>query len=415
MRAGTALRAVNNMQRLYYAHPSSPGSAFFLPRGARLIGKLERFMRQQLRIHGYEEVITPQLFKQSLWEQSGHWQHYKEDMFGVTGAKGGAGEYSLKPMNCPAHCLIFQSQERSFRNLPLRLADFSPLHRNEATGALSGLTRVRKFHQDDGHIFCASNQVSEEIYKALKLVSSVYSVFDLPYSLALSTRPAEFIGSKAEWDDAENQLRQAMESNGSQDVQLKVGDGAFYGPKIDVSVYDSQNKQHQTSTLQLDFQLPKQFDLKFSNANQELERPVLIHRAVFGSFERFLALLFSHYNGKWPFWLNPVQAVVLPVSDKHAEFAKKVALTLRNFPTQDNKPVPLNLETFDVEVFDQSESLNRRIRHARDENASYIVVVGDEEVEKGTISVRERGTKSAVSMQPSDLVAKFHKLTETYS
>ena len=316
--------------------------------------KLTAFLKAQYAQFGFQEVISPTIYKKSLWEKSGHWENYAADMFSVTG-RGFTGEgegkqigeneeFGLKPMNCPGHCLLFASKARSFRDLPIRFSDFSPLHRNEISGALSGLTRVRRFHQDDGHIFCRPSQVAEEISRTLNFVRLAYETFNLgPYRLALSTRPEDhYIGALEEWDSAENALRGALEKSG-QEWSLNPGDGAFYGPKIDIILKDSDGKEHQTATIQLDFQLPKRFELEYIAPAPELEakgqttddpkllavsgpvRPVMVHRAVLGSVERFMALLIEHYNGRWPFWLNPKQVSVITVSDDPAtvEFAKK--------------------------------------------------------------------------------------------
>lgn len=394
------VKAVNDIQRLYYMHPSSPGSVFFLPNGTHIVAKLVEYMRSQMRNHGFKEVITPQLFKNDLWKQSGHWDHYKEDMFSV---KGGTAEeeeqFSLKPMNCPGHCLIFKSQERSFRELPIRYADFSPLHRNESSGALTGLTRVRRFHQDDGHIFCQLGQVKTEIASSLRLVDSVYRVFGLTYQPVLSTRPTEgFIGDPKVWDEAESQLKTALIESLPQlegKITINEGDGAFYGPKIDFIVTDALGKQHQAATIQLDFQLPNQFKLKYDDDHMEQQTPVMIHRAVLGSVERFLALLIDHYGGKWPFWLNPLQAVVVPVSDAHVEYANNIKNSLGDY---------------EVEVWSMAEPVGGRIRRAIEHAANYIIVVGDREVENQTASVRDRdGNKKLVAMSLDELKQLFQK------
>lgn len=393
---------VNALQHLYFTSDSAPGSAFFAPRGARLVGKLTAFMRQQLRRLGFQEVVTPQLFRDTLWQQSGHHAHYKDDMFGVTGLDE---PYSLKPMNCPGHCLVYAHAPRSFRDLPLRYADFSPLHRNEASGALSGLTRVRRFHQDDGHIFCREDQVEAEIARNLELVRSVYTVFGLPHACALATRPAQFMGDPALWDRAEAQLRAALGPG----CTVHDGDGAFYGPKIDFAVRDARGKQHQAATLQLDFQLPRRFELRYAGHDQMPHTPVMIHRAVFGSLERFVALLIEHYAGKWPFWLNPLQAVVLPVAERHAEYARTVAQRLN--PTSSAAlPVDMRAPWFDVEVWDQAEPLPRRVRAAVQQCASYVLVVGDAEIASGTVSVR--GRDGSVSVDA--LHAEFREKERAY-
>lgn len=395
------VKSVNEKQRLFYIHPTSPGSPFFLPRGARIFSKLTAFARAQMRAHKFDEIITPQLYKKELWQMSGHWDHYRDDMFGVLEGHGEAAEvdYSLKPMNCPGHCLVFGSQERSFRDLPIRYADFSSLHRNEASGALTGLTRVRRFHQDDGHIFCKPDQVAAEIEGAMKLVDTVYQIFGLKYEKVLSTRPDDYTGDIELWENAESALRSLMGNN----VQIREGDGAFYGPKIDYIVTDNIGNRHQAATVQLDFQLPIKFGLIYDDVSGK-GTPVMIHRAVFGSVERFLALLVDHFQGVWPFWLNPLQAAIVPISDSHLEYAHKIATQLRGLNLD---PIPMHGESYDVEVYSQSEPVSGRIRRAADLHASYIVVVGDREQQTQTLSVRERGSRKSFSSTLDELKARM--------
>lgn len=393
------------LQRLFFTSEYSPGSAFFTPKGTRIVAKLTAFMRQQLRRHGFSEVITPQIFRNELWQKSGHWDHYQENMFGVSGL---SMPYSLKPMNCPAHCLLYKSEPRSFRQLPIRYADFSPLHRNESSGALSGLTRVRRFHQDDGHVFCRPDQVFSEIETNLELIHSVYSTFGLPYTRSLSTRPSEYLGAVETWDEAEKQLQTALGANYS----VKHGDGAFYGPKIDIQIQDSLGKQHQAATLQLDFQLPRLFELEYSDKDMQLKQPVIIHRAVFGSIERFLALLIEHYQGTWPFWLNPTQAIVIPVSEKHVEYAYKVREQLNPASTAAS-PVSLNASWFNIDVFDQNSALKKRVHAAVQTRPNYILVVGDAEMETNTVSVRK--DNKPVSMHVGALHAEFLTREASYT
>ncbi|RPB08223.1 class II aaRS and biotin synthetase [Morchella conica CCBAS932] len=392
-------RAIATSQELLITHGASPGSPLFLPNGARIFNKLQSLLRAQYAVYGYEEVITPTIYKRSLWETSGHWENYKDDMFSVS-ARGekdpaeeveeGEGEYGLKPMNCPGHCLLFKhaGATRSFRDLPVRYADFAPLHRNELSGALSGLTRVRKFHQDDAHIFCRPSQISTEILATLRLINTVYTVLHLPqYKLVLSTRPAHHIGTPAEWNRAEDALTQALNASGTP-WTLSPGDGAFYGPKIDVLVTDSDGKQHQTATIQLDFQLPQRFGLSYLAPAPEAEArgeaptdpkeletsglvtPVIIHRAVLGSFERFMALLMEHYGGRWPFWLAPRQAVVLPVanSEKLLAYAREVRGVVAGVGEGVGVGVgaaPMGRRTFAVDVDESGNSLAKKVKAAR--------------------------------------------------
>jgi threonyl-tRNA synthetase len=415
---------IAQQQQLYMIDKSTPGSIFFLPYGTRLFDKLVEFMKVQQRMFGFEHVVTPLIYKRELWQTSGHWQHYKRDMFEVLGAHhgaeedGAAEEFGLKPMNCPGHCVMFGQYERSFRELPVRYADFSPLHRNEASGALTGLTRVRKFHQDDGHIFCEPGQIQGEIEGCLRLIDSVYGVFGLrDYQLTLSTRPAEFAGAAATWDEAERGLREALDKSG-RPWTVNVGDGAFYGPKIDILVTDNNGKEHQTATIQLDFQLPQNFALRYATENSaagETRAPVLIHRAVYGSIERFMSLLIDHYQGKWPFWLNPRQAVVIPVASRHHEHAERVLAELsgRKAPT-DCSPGKLDTEFYNVEMMSQEDTVGNRIRLALNQGFSYILMVGDREIENNTVAVRSRDSRKTENMPLDEVKARFAHLQNSY-
>ncbi|KAA8916576.1 hypothetical protein TRICI_001202 [Trichomonascus ciferrii] len=401
---------------------STPGSVFFLPYGTRLFDRLVDFMKVQQRMFGFEHVVTPLIYKSELWQTSGHWQHYKRDMFQVLGAHHGeaGGEqpeevFGLKPMNCPGHCVMFGQYERSFRELPVRYADFSPLHRNEASGALTGLTRVRKFHQDDGHIFCEPEQVQQEIEGCLKLIDSVYGVFGLrDYQLTLSTRPDEFSGEAAAWDAAENGLRQALDQTGKV-WTVNAGDGAFYGPKIDILVTDNNGKQHQTATIQLDFQLPRNFGLTYASSEREASAtPVLIHRAVYGSIERFMSLLIDHYQGKWPFWMNPRQAVVIPVASRHHAYAQQVLDELSGRGATKDTPGRLDAKFYHVEMMAQEDTVGNRIRHALSQGFSYILMVGDREIENNTVAIRPRDNRKTQNMSVDEVKALFDNLQNSY-
>jgi threonyl-tRNA synthetase len=402
-----------------------------------MFNKLTNFLRAQYSHFGFQEVITPTIYKKSLWEKSGHWENYKDDMFSVTG-RGATGqqegkelqedeEYGLKPMNCPGHCLIFASKQRSYREMPVRYADFSPLHRNEVSGSLSGLTRVRRFHQDDGHIFCRPSQIGEEISKTLEFVRMVYQTLGLgPYRLTLSTRPADsFIGTLEEWERAEAALKESLDSSG-QVWTINEGDGAFYGPKIDIILKDSDGKEHQTATIQLDFQLPKRFELEYQAPAPELERkgetttdpyqlvksgpvtPVLIHRAVLGSVERLMALLIEHYNGKYPFWLNPRQCIILTVNDDPAvlEYARSVAKFLKHDSPQAELEIPgkreagANISTpdglplaapphhdFAIDLDESPRSVKKKISEAKRKRYSVIMVVGQKNAADQSVNV----------------------------
>src|SRR6187549_2260394 len=300
---------------LFMFHQWAPGAAFWLGKGTTLYNTLANYMRDVLFPAGYVEVKTPLVYNKALWERSGHWAFYQPNMFLV--------ESEGETMNCPGHFLTYASQTHSYRDLPVRYHEQTPLHRNEASGVLSGLTRVRQFSQDDAHCFVMESQIADEVERLLRLVQRVYTDFGLEYSVKLSTRPEEFLGEVATWDHAEASLREALE-NAGQRYAINAGDGAFYGPKIDFDVTDAIGRKWQCATIQLDYQLPQRFDLKYVGADNAEHRPVVIHRAIFGSFERFIAILIEHYAGAFPLWLAPVQAVVLPISDRHQSYAGTV-------------------------------------------------------------------------------------------
>ena len=303
-------RKLGKEQGLFFFHHLSPGSCFFTPRGAHIYNSLINFIKSEYRVRGFKEVITPNIYNSKLWEQSGHWQHYAENMFTFESEKE---LFALKPMNCPGHCLLFDSAVRSWRELPLRLADFGVLHRNELSGALTGLTRVRRFQQDDAHIFCRAEQIEQEVSAAIDFMKTVYSVFGFTFDMVLSTRPDQYLGDLKDWDQAEAALAAALDKFG-QKWERNEGDGAFYGPKIDITVKDALNRLYQCATIQLDFQLPNRFDLHYTSDTGAKVKPVIIHRAIFGSLERFIAILTENFGGKWPFWLSSRQAIVLPIS-----------------------------------------------------------------------------------------------------
>ncbi|EKD18532.1 hypothetical protein MBM_03525 [Drepanopeziza brunnea f. sp. 'multigermtubi' MB_m1] len=424
-------------QELFTTSIYSPGSPMFLPNGTRIFNRLTNFVRSKYDLFGFQEVITPTIYKRSLWEKSGHWDHYADDMYAVTGrgAKGGTEnkqvgedeEYGLKPMNCPGHCLIFASKQRSYRDLPIRYADFSPLHRNEIHGALSGLTRVRRFHQDDGHIFCRPSQIEEEISSTLGFIKLAYKALKLgPYRLALSTRPADhFIGTIEEWENAEAALIKSLDASG-QEWTLNKGDGAFYGPKIDVILKDSDGKEHQTATVQLDFQLPKRFELEYQAPAAEFEQkglttedpellavqgpvtPVLIHRAVLGSVERIMALLIEHHNGHWPFWLNPRQVMIITVNDSLpvVEFAHKCRNALTNTLDEDGtREDTLNMGAafgLSVDIDSSARSIGKKIREAKQKRYSVIAVIGEKDISEKSLVVDLTGIPGAEGGLPQN-------------
>jgi threonyl-tRNA synthetase len=359
---------------LFTFHAWAPGATFWLPRGTLLYNTLSNYMRGVLIPAGYQEVKAPIVFNKALWETSGHWDYYQDNMFLVKSADD--EEMGLKPMNCPGHFLLFRSEMRSYRDLPLRFHEQTPLHRNEASGTLSGLTRVRQFSQDDGHCFVTQEQIGDEVEALIKLVQRVYGDFGLSYAAKLSTRPEKFLGEIATWDDAEAALVRALERS-KQDYTLNAGDGTFYGPKIDFDITDALGRKWQCATIQLDYQMPERFDLKYTGADNADHRPVVIHRAIFGSLERFIAILTEHFAGAFPLWLSPVQAIVLPIADRHLDYARQVASTLADAGLRS-------------EVDDRQEKVNYKIREAQLQKIPYMLVVGDREAADRTVAVRSR-------------------------
>ncbi|KAI5290385.1 hypothetical protein KEM52_000471 [Ascosphaera acerosa] len=432
-------RTLATAHNLFTVSEYSPGSPLILPNGAHIVNKLISFLRAQYKRYGFQEVLTPNIYKKSLWQISGHWQNYKDDMYsvfpgtgegegegGACGADGTAagtdvdeGAYGLKPMNCPGHCLLMRSRRHTYKELPVRYADFSALHRNEVSGSLSGLTRVRRFHQDDAHIFCRPHQIASEIDRQLRFTESTLRVFGLTdYRLVLSTRPRkDFIGSRQMWDDAEAQLAGALRKAG-RSWTVNEGDGAFYGPKIDLQLKDSDGKYHQLSTIQLDMNLPQRFGINYvtapgepdydpqletSNGGPQLKTPVLIHRAIFGSLERFFALLIEHYDARWPFWLSYNQAVILTVNDgkRMGLAARKAAMQMSGLAdpaasgdaiaseSEDTVETALSpsIPTFQVNVNGESDTLSKKVVQARKARYNFIFVLGTRNLADETVDV----------------------------
>jgi threonyl-tRNA synthetase len=366
-------RKIGREQRLFMHHPWAPGATFWLAKGTILWNTLADYMRSVLIPAGYVEVKAPIIFNKALWETSGHWYHYRENMFLV---ESEGEQMGLKAMNCPGHYLIYASEMRSYRDLPIRYHEQTPLHRNEASGVLSGLTRVRQFSQDDGHCFVMESQIGEEVTGLLRVVQRVYGDFGMKPTMKLSTRPPEFLGSIERWNHAEAELRRALDSVGEQ-YTINEGDGAFYGPKIDFDVTDAIGRKWQCATIQLDYSMPERFDLKYIGPDNAEHRPVVIHRAIFGSFERFIALLIEHFAGAWPLWLAPVQVVVLPISDRHLDHARRVR----------DQIAAAGLR---VELDDRHEKIGFKIREAQLQKIPYMLVTGDREAAEHTVSVRSR-------------------------
>jgi threonyl-tRNA synthetase len=381
---------------LFMTHAWAPGAPFWLAKGTTLWNTIANYMREVLFSSGYVELRTPLAYNQKLWETSGHWFHYRENMFEI---HAGTETMALKAMNCPGHMLVFGAEKHSYRELPLRFHDQSVLHRNEASGVLSGLTRVRQFCQDDAHLFITPEQIGSEIEALLKLVQRVYKDFGLNIEMKLATRPAEFLGEIATWDNAEAQLKKALEAAG-QKYEINPGDGAFYGPKIDFDVTDALGRKWQCATIQLDYQLPERFDLTYTGADGADHRPIVVHRAIFGSFERFIALLIENYAGAFPVWLAPVQAVVIPVVEAHNEYAQKVAA---------------QLSAFRIRVDERNEKLGYKIREVQSQKVPYMLVVGDKEVAEGTVAVRHRFKGDLGAVPVAAFAAKLSELVATHN
>jgi threonyl-tRNA synthetase len=369
---------------LFAFHPAAPGAVFWTANGTMIFTTLQIAMRRMCLANGYVEIKTPLLYNKMLWEKSGHWGKYRENMFLILDPEADPAlpeedraSFSLKPMNCPSHHLFYQMKRRSYRELPLRLHTQDVLHRNEATGVLSGLTRVRQFQQDDGHTYLMESQIAEEVAKLTTLIARVYGAFGLEFTAKLATRPEKKIGDDALWDKAEAGLKEAFEKTGLP-YELKPGDGAFYGPKVDFDVADSIGRKWQLGTIQLDYNAPERFDLNYIGADNTEHRPVVIHRAIYGSFERFIGILIEHYAGNFPVWLAPEQARLLPVAERHHAWAEEVAAKLR---------------AADIRVdIDRSQGkLGAMIRDAQLAKIPYALVVGDKEVEAGAVSPRKHG------------------------
>jgi threonyl-tRNA synthetase len=366
---------------LFHFHPFAPGAAFWTPKGTIVYQTLSQFMREMALSNGYVEVKTPLLFNKGLWETSGHWGKYRENMFLVLDSETGDHDFSLKPMNCPSHYLYYGMKKHSYRELPLRLHTQDVLHRNEASGTLGGLTRVRQFAQDDAHVICMESQVTDEVRRFVDLLDQVYATFGLEYTAKFSTRPLQRIGDEALWDRAEDFLKKALESLG-RPFEVKEGEGAFYGPKIDFDVSDSIGRKWQLGTIQLDYNAPERFDLTYVGEDNSEHRCAVLHRAIYGSFERFIAILIEHFAGAFPFWLAPVQAAVLPLSEKFVDYAAGVGAKLRAAGIR-------------VEVDASNEKLGAKIRNAQLQKVPYMLVVGEKEASGGSVSLRKRTGEQA--------------------
>ena len=376
---------------LFTLMEEGPGFPFFLPKGMVLRNTLLDYWRQVHKKYGYVEISTPIILNQELWHRSGHWDHYKDNMY-TTVIDG--EDYAIKPMNCPGGMLVYKTEPHSYRDLPLRMAELGLVHRHELSGALHGLFRVRCFTQDDAHIFMTWDQMESEIQNVVRLFDEVYSVFGLTYQIEVSTMPEDHIGDKETWDFATDTLKKAITDMGK-DFVINEGDGAFYGPKLDFHLADSLGRTWQCGTIQLDMQMPERFELEYTGADGEKHRPVMIHRVVLGSIERFIGVITEHFAGAFPAWLSPVQVKVLPVTDRAAEYADQVA-------------AQLDQQGFRVEVDHTSNKLGYKIRAAQGEKVPYMLIVGDKDVENGTVSPRHRAEGDLGAMSLADFAAKLH-------
>ncbi|MBN1448584.1 MAG: threonine--tRNA ligase [Bacteroidetes bacterium] len=365
-------RKLGRELELFAFHEVSPGAPFWLPRGMVLFRELQKLIRSLLDSAGYEEILTPILVKKELWEQSGHWQHYQEHMFLVEDSEDEI--YSLKPMNCPESTYVYRHKVRSYRDLPLRYSEIGTNHRNELSGALNGMFRVRQFHMDDAHLYVRPDQIQDEITALLRLVERFYKMFGFDTYYALSTRPEDAMGDPELWETAEKSLAESLAENGI-DYKLNPGDGAFYGPKIDISVRDALRRSWQLATIQLDFQMPERFELEYIDEKNERRRPVMIHRAIMGSMERFIGVLIEHFAGAFPIWLSPVQVAVLPISDQFMDYAAEVASSLRSRGVR-------------CELDSRNEKIGYKIRDWEVHKVPYMLIVGEKEQSSRSVSVR---------------------------
>lgn len=392
-------RRIGRDQRLFLILPEAPGQVFWLPAGMGVVNRLLDSMRAKLERRSYQEIRTPLILNESVWERSGHLDHYRDNMFFI---ESDENRFGIKPMNCPGAALVYRSDIRSYRDLPLRLSEFGHCHRFEPSGVLSGLTRVRAFTQDDAHVYCRLDQVKTEVLDLVDLVREVYGEFGFEdIQIELSTRPEKSVGTPETWEKAEAALVEALTESGDA-WSLNPGDGAFYGPKIDFHVRDALRRSHQCATIQLDFSQASAFDLHYATEDGGRERPVVIHRAILGSVERFFALLLEHTGGALPVWIAPVQAVLIPIADRHQAVAAEVAADLRR-------------QGFRVALDDRREKMGYKIREAEVRRIPFMVVLGDREVEDGTLAVRTRGKRGQVILTPSRFAGQLEELTRARS
>jgi len=386
---------------LFFFDETAPGMAYWLPKGLKMMNVLIDFWRKEHEKRGYQEFSGPQLNSSSLWKTSGHWEHYKEDMFVLTDSDG--NEQALKPMNCPNAIKVYQTKLRSYKDLPLRFNDIDVIHRNEKSGQLNGLFRVRMFRQDDSHNFIMESQIKDEIKDILQIVKKIYNIFGLEFVLTLSTRPEDYMGELSLWNKAEANLKEVLdEICGQNNYRINEGDGAFYGPKIDIKMKDCLGREWQMGTVQVDFQLPLRFNLSYIDSEGEKKTPIMIHRALLGSFERFIGIITEHFAGAFPTWLSPIQVRILPIADNHKEYAEKVKEMLVNNGLR-------------VEIDDRQEKIGYKIREAQLQKIPYMLVVGDKEVEANAVGVRSRKEGDLGAMLQDDFITKIKQEVEKFA
>ncbi len=394
-------RKLGREQELFFFDETAPGMAYWLPKGFTILNTLINFWRDEHQKRGYQEFSGPQLNSSILWKTSGHWDHYKEDMYVLKDSDG--KEQALKPMNCPNSIKVFASKMRSYKDLPLRFNDVDVIHRNEKSGQLNGLFRVRMFRQDDSHNYITEDQIGSEIKEIIKIADYIYGVFGLDYQLTLSTRPQDFMGEIETWNKAESDLRVVLdELCGKGNYRVNEGDGAFYGPKIDIKMKDCLGREWQMGTVQLDFQLPMRFGITYVDAEGEKKTPIMIHRAILGSFERFIGIITEHFAGAFPLWLSPVQVVVAPLTDRNAEYAKSVYEKLQAAGLR-------------VELDDRNEKIGYKIRESQLMKNPYFLILGDEEQNNQTISYRARKNVQENGVKLDDFIAKIKQEIKTFA
>lgn len=369
-------RQIGQELEIFITNELAPGTIFWLPKGMAIVKQLEKFIRSQNEIHGFQEVQTPILVKSNIFQQSGHFKYYEHHMYNMEIEHE---RYSLKPMNCPTTALIYKSKTRSYKDLPLRYSEYGRLHRRELSGVIGGLLRLTEFTQDDGHVFLKNDQLENEVLNILRWINQFHALMGFPSKFYLGTKPDKALGDVKIWQTAETSLKNALKKSGV-NFEIREKDGVFYGPKIDVDITDIQNRTWTVSTVQADFNIPKQFDLKYVDEDGKLQRPVMVHRSIIGSFERFMGILLEHYQGDFPLWLSPVQVAILPITERHVKYAEESAKQIKDFGIR-------------VGVDSRQERLPAKVRDATLQKVPFMGIIGDKEVGNSTISIRERGGK----------------------